>query len=378
MISRTGQRIAPPRSVITAARSLLVGILAGALLPATSAYAAHKLSRDESRTIDVHRETGLLVKNSRGKTLIVGKRGTSELVIRASKFVRAESEQSANERMENLTFLVDTDGRRITITTEYPNRAEEEGSFWSFLRGIRYKAVIDYTIEVPSGFDVEVSSASGDVQITSIDGNCAVYGSSGDVLLKNIGGGAFVEVSSGDVQMTDVSGQIQVQSSSGDAMIRDAGSSIKLVATSGDMEAYKVVGSANVELASGNFTLDGCDGDVTSRTASGNAVLKDVLGSVRAFAGSGDVTMNIFPVGDKQFLVNTASGDVSVVFATPERYGFKLDVSTASGSIEGDLDIRLDKVSRRVLRGVVGTGDARLVIETGSGNIVVRQAGISR
>ena len=161
-------------------------------------------------------------------------------------------------------------------------------------------------------------------------------------------------------------------------MIRDAGSSIKLVATSGDMEAYKVVGSANVELASGNFTLDGCDGDVTSRTASGNAVLKDVLGSVRAFAGSGDVTMNIFPVGDKQFLVNTASGDVSVVFATPERYGFKLDVSTASGSIEGDLDIRLDKVSRRVLRGVVGTGDARLVIETGSGNIVVRQAGISR
>lgn len=358
---------------------VFVGALVGVLLPAVSVYAgSHKLTRDETRRIQVTSETGLLVNNSRGKTLVVGKRGTSEVIIRATKFVHAESEQSAVEWMDDLTFRVDTDGERIAITTKYPGRAEREGSFWAFLRGIRYRAAVEYTIEVPGGFDVDVSSASGDAQITSIDGNCAVYGSSGDVLLKTIGGSAFVEVSSGDIEITGVQGDIQVQSSSGDALIRDAGGSINLVATSGDMEVYSAGGDATVELASGDFTLDGCQGNVVSRTASGNAVLKDVLGSVRAFAGSGDVRMNIFPVGDKEFLVNTASGDVNIVFATPERYGFRLDVSTASGSIEGDLDIRLDKVSRRVLRGVVGSGDGRLTIETASGDIVIQQARASR
>ncbi|MCK5408218.1 MAG: DUF4097 family beta strand repeat protein, partial [Candidatus Krumholzibacteria bacterium] len=100
---------------------------------------------------------------------------------------------------------------------------------------------------------------------------------------------------------------------------------------------------------------------------------RNVLGSVRAFASSGDVTMHIVPVGNKEFVVKTASGDVSVMFASADRYGFLLDVSTASGSIEGDLDIRLDKVSRRVLRGVVGTGECKLMIETASGNIIIQQ-----
>jgi DUF4097 and DUF4098 domain-containing protein YvlB len=165
-----------------------------------------------------------------------------------------------------------------------------------------------------------------------------------------------------------------VRSSSGDAMIRDTGGSISLMASSGDMEVYSVSGDAIVELASGDFVLDGCEGSVVTRTVSGNAVLKDVLGSVRAVAGSGDVQMSILPVGEKEFIVNTSSGDVNVVFATPERYGFLLDVSTASGSIEGDLDIHLDKVSRRVLRGVVGTGRSKLTIETASGDIVIQQA----
>jgi DUF4097 and DUF4098 domain-containing protein YvlB len=353
---------------------LLAGLVSG-LMPARTAQAgSYKLTEEDNRAVQVKHESKLYVKNSRGKTIIVGKKGADEISIRAVKFVRAKNYEAAQEWIKDLTFQVESDGEQVSIITHYPGRTGGQESFWAFLRGIRYKASVEYTIEVPSRFDTEVSSASGDVQVTSLDGGCSVFGSSGDVFLRTIGGAAFVEVSSGDVEVLGVRGNLEVRSSSGDAMIRDTGGSISLMASSGDMEVYSVSGDAIVELASGDFVLDGCEGSVVTRTVSGNAVLKDVLGSVRAVAGSGDVQMSILPVGEKEFIVNTSSGDVNVVFATPERYGFLLDVSTASGSIEGDLDIHLDKVSRRVLRGVVGTGRSKLTIETASGDIVIQQA----
>ena len=377
MVSRTGHKLPTAHAAPVAVGFVfasMVGLAAELSLPPAARAGSYELTEEQSQTVPVAEEFKIYVKNSRGKTLIVGKKDADAITIRAEKFVRAKNYEAAQEWMEDLTFRVDSDGRQISIVTHYPGRTGGEENFWRFLRGIRYKASIEYTIEVPSRFSAEVSSTSGDVQVTSVEGECAVYGSSGDVFLKTIGGNAFVGVSSGDVEIRGVQGDIQLRSSSGDAMIRDAGGSINLAASSGDMEVYGVSGDATVELASGDFVIDGCEGDVVSRTVSGNAILKDVLGSVRAVAGSGDVSMNILPVGEKEFRVNTSSGDVSVVFATPERYGFLLDVSTASGSIEGDLDIQLDKVSRRVLRGVVGSGKGTLTIETASGNIVIQQA----
>jgi len=369
MFSCTGNKL--PKELGFALAGL-IGV-GSAAAPATMVYAGgHKQMSEEARTIPVQRETKLYVKNSRGKTIVVGKRGAQAVTIRAEKYVRAKNEESASEWMEQLTFQSQSDGDQVSIIAHYPSGAEE--SFWAFLSGMRYKALIEFTIEVPSGFDVEVSSGSGDVQVTSIEGGCGVYGSSGDVFLKSVGGGVFVEVSSGDVEVVEVAGDVRILSSSGDATIRGAGRSVHLVASSGDMEAHQVNGDATVELDSGDFVIRGCKGNVESHTASGNATMKGVLGSVRAIASSGDVSLDVFPVGDKEFLVNTASGDVNVMFATPANYGFMLDVSTASGSIEGDLDIRLDKVSRRVLRGVVGSGQGRMTIETASGNIVIYQS----
>jgi len=343
------------------------------VLPADSAHAGgHKLTKEESTTVPVDGATRLYIKNPRGKTIVVGKKHATGVSIHAEKFVQAKDADAAEEWMEKLTFRVDTDGKQISLITNYPSGNEE--SFWAFLWGMRYKAAVRYTIEVPSTFGVEVSSASGDVQVTSVDGKCSVYGSSGEVFLKAIGGNVLVEVSSGDVEIMEVRADVELRSSSGDAVIRGAGGSISVSAASGDMEVHSVTGNARVELVSGDILIQGCDGDVESRTASGNAVLRHVLGSVHAVASSGDVTMDILPIDEKEFVVSTSSGDVSIVFETPESYGFLLDVSTSSGSIEGDLDIRLDKVSRRVLRGVVGNGNGKLLIETASGNIVIQQA----
>lgn len=375
VLVRTGRRLRDAHTAQAAVGLAFAGGLAVALFGAQPAKAgSHELTEQKNQVIPVTTESRLHIKNSRGKSFIVGKKGATEVAIRAEKLVRAKNGEAAKAAMEELRFTVDSDGEQLSIVTHYSGQTGEDASFWEFLRGLQCTAQIDYTIEVPSRLEVEVTSTSGDVQVTSIEGRCTVEGSSGDVLLKSIGGSAVVEVSSGDVEVQDVAGDVRVRLSSGDVVIRDAGGSLGLAATSGDVNVWRVTGDTEVELASGDCVIDGANGSVALHIASGDATLVGVLGSVWATGGSGDVTMDILPVGDKEFVVNTSSGDVHVAFATPESYGFALDVSTASGSIEGDLDIRLEKVSRRMLRGVVGNGESRLRIETASGNVIIQRA----
>jgi hypothetical protein len=356
-----------------AAAVLTIATVLAAVLPARPAEAgSHKLTEEDNRTVPVTTERALYIKNSRGKTIVVGKADAGEVSVRALKIVRAGSEDAARDWMDELGYQVHSDGKQISITAEHPKRIGLDSSIWALIRGIKYKAQIEFTIEVPSRFDVAIASSSGDVQVTSLDGSAQVYGSSGDVFLKGIGGNATVEVSSGDAEIVDVQGDIRLRSSSGDTVVRDAGGSINVEATSGDVQAYGVSGNAEIALASGDYLLERCTGDVVTRTASGDGVLKEVTGSVRAVAGSGNVDMDIKPEKTNEYVVHTSSGDVRVVFDPSTGYGFHLDVSTASGSIQGDL--QLETVSRRLLRGVVGDGKGRLSIETSSGDVVVRQA----
>jgi DUF4097 and DUF4098 domain-containing protein YvlB len=346
------------------------GLALGPVTAGPALAGSYTMTEEQKQVIPVAQETKLIVKNTRGKSFVVGKKEAREVTIRAEKLVRAKDSDAAKASMKELEFTVETNGHEILIVSRYPGHKDEDGNFWGFLRGLKYTAEIDYTIEVPSRLEVQISSTSGDVQVTSVENGCVVEGSSGDVLLKSIGGDAVVEVSSGDVEILEA-GDVRVRMSSGDAVVRDARGSLDLAATSGDVQAVGIAGDAAIELSAGDCVIERCAGSVTIRTASGDATLVDVSGSVWTTAGSGDVAMNISPVGSKEFVVNTASGNVIVSFDTPDRYGFALDVSTASGSIEGDMDIRVEKVSRRILRGVVGNGQSKVKIETASGNIVI-------
>lgn len=351
----------------------IIACLAAALLTATATAGAHEMTSEEQRTVPTDGLARIYVKNARGKTIILGRQHANEITIQADRFVRARSRSTAEKWMSELTFEVTREGDELSIESRYPEEVDRSGSVWSLFQSFRYRAYLDYTIEVPAAFGAKVSSASGDVQITSLGGDTEVFGSSGDVFLKDLGGDAFVEMSSGDVEIHHVTGAVTLRLSSGDALVRDVGDRLDLRATSGDVEVYDVGRSADIELASGDFLLQGCNGDVRAKTSSGDGTISRVGGSVSAVAASGDLYISILPVGDKEFRVHTASGDVNLTFETPEAYGFLLDVSTASGSIEGDLDIALDEVSRRVLRGVVGTGVGRVLIETASGDIRIQE-----
>jgi DUF4097 and DUF4098 domain-containing protein YvlB len=334
------------------------------------------LQEEETRKVKVGSESRISVKNARGKTIIVGRRDARDVEIRFAKFVRAKDEDTARRWMEKLSYTVQTDGAEISVVLSQPDKTVDTGNLWSLIQRIKDRAYIDCTIEVPVAFGAEVSATSGDVQISSIEGSVGLFGSSGDVLLRTIGGGATVELSSGDVDAEGIGGDFALRMSSGDAVVRKVGGSASVRGTSGDVEIYDATGDITVELSSGDLLVQGCRGGVTAETHMGDIRISEAAGAVRASTTSGDIHAGVVFNGATVHSFESSSGDVFVSFPKTVGNGFVLDVSTNTGSIEGNLEIKLDEISRQTLKGVVGAGKGRLDIETASGDIRINQVGI--
>lgn len=342
-------------------------------LAAGSVLAGTSKDEEETRVVSVTSQTRIYVENTRGKTVIVGRKDTDAVRIRILKVVRARDDKTAAQWMADLQYSVESDSDRVSVVTRHPRKTEESWNLWTALRRIKDKAYIDYTIEVPAAFDARVSTTSGDVKITSLGGGVQLFGSSGDVFLKEIGGKVFIELSSGRVEVQNAGNDLYLRMSSGGAIVQDVAGSVSIQGTSGDVDIDGVGGGANIELSSGDVILKSCRGAVSVTSQSGDIEILEAGGPVKARATSGDVTLAVTRMGAAEYVLQTSSGDVEIAFRDPDRYGFLIDVETGSGTIEGDLDIRLDEVSRKSLKGTVGKGEGRLRVETASGDIRINQ-----
>lgn len=336
-----------------------------------------EVSRDEqtTRVVKVTTETRIYVENSRGKTIIVGRKDADEVKVRIDKVVRAGDDETADRWMEELRYAVETDGERVSVVTRHPESEGGRRSLWNIFRRIKDRAYIDYTIEVPASFAAKLSTTSGDVKVSWLEGEVKLFGSSSDVFLKGVGGRVFTELSSGRVEADDLGGELYVRMSSGGVAARNVAGLVSVRGTSGDAELENVGGDVDIELSTGDVVLGVCRKNVNVRTQGGDIRIEEAAGSIKAAAASGDIEATITPVGDRDYVFETSSGDIDVAFHAAPGYGFTLEVNTGSGAIEGDLDVQLDEISRKTLKGKAGQGSGRLRIETASGDIRIIQKG---
>jgi DUF4097 and DUF4098 domain-containing protein YvlB len=179
------------------------------------------------------------------------------------------------------------EGHEVTVVVE------DRGLFKRFRGEVRAR------VSAPPGADVEVSTASADVEGRGDFGALEVNTASGDVGFDQVGGEAQVNSASGDVKISRVQGALTVNTASG------------------DLEVGYVGGNGKVRSASGDVSIDEADASLKIQTASGD--LK--AGSVR----EGDV------------ILQTASGDIEVGV----KRGSKLwiDARSMSGDTSSDLEV---------------------------------------
>jgi len=166
-----------------------------------------------------------------------------------------------------------------------------------------------------------------------IGAHVSIETASGDVVIKSLAGPARVDSSSGDVECKDIGGEVHVHSSSGDVTLDGIGSSVDAYASSGDIVAHRLQADANLVASSGSVTAE------FSRFDSVHAVR-----------------------------LESSSGDISLV--VPRGVGFKIDATTASGSIDSNLHLPIhDRDSGADVTAQVGDGLASVPLRATSGDI---------
>jgi hypothetical protein len=365
-IKRKHKRLKLSIACLVAVATLLIWVS-----PSSAGTSTVKKSEEKTQEVSLDGQKIIFVKNAKGTTKIIGKPDRKTIFIKAIKMVKADSEEDARALLDELTFTVKRTDSRISVITEYPEKSATKKGLLNFLTRLKRSAYVNYYIEVPAAMSGEVSSASGDVGVAMLEGGAKVNCASGDVHVSAIGGDVLIELASGDVHVEDVGGALTVTTASGDAELLKIGRNLSVCAASGDVHAIEIGGDAEVSMVSGDLVLKGCKGSVVAGSSSGDLILLGIDGNITASASSGDITVTILPDSDKEFNLNTASGDIEVSYYTPDDYGFLLEISTGGGSISGDMAIKMEKISRKYLKGVVGSGKAVVKVSTASGDVEI-------
>ena len=213
------------------------------------------------------------------------------------------------------------------------------------------EAWADLTIAVPRGQKLALHLLAGEATVANVDGDLLVDVASAEVSTERTRGRLVVDAGSG---------RVRVDGAEGDLLI-DAGS--------GATELRGVKGSeVRVDAGSGSVTLDDVDAPtVNVDVGSGRARLSRVRArDLRLDSGSGSVDVGLLS-DVENVRIDTGSG--SVTLRLPESLGAELDVDAGSGGISTDVPVTVTRRERDRLRGRIGDGRGRIVIDAGSGGV---------
>lgn len=170
----------------------------------------------------------------------------------------------------------------------------------------------------------------------------------------------------GDLVLDTASGGIEVEQHEGD-LVCDTGS--------GSVRVRGLIGSRlEVDTGSGSVAVERVETEYLSvDTGSGSVEATQVkAGGALIDTGSGSVTFELLRAGKGKYVVDTGSGAVDLVL--PRDLSAELEVDTGSGGIDHDFGPQTLKVNERDhLEARLGGGAARIVVDTGSGGVKIKQ-----
>jgi len=132
----------------------------------------------------------------------------------------------------------------------------------------------------------------------------------------------------------------------------------------GEILANGLEADLNLDTNSGPISVENLEGDLLADTGSGRVAALNIEGDVNIDTGSGRVQVS--HCRGSEVLVDTGSGSVEVEMVSCEY----LLVDTGSGGVTVDFPgVDVGRKKRDELRFTIGDGDARVVLDTGSGGI---------
>jgi DUF4097 and DUF4098 domain-containing protein YvlB len=288
-----------------------------------------------SRKIRVGRDGRISLSNISG-TITVTTASGDEMSIDAVKHGRGDRRD-----LDRARVVIDERPGRVEIRTEYDR---------AFFRNDDVS--VDYTVVVPAGVSLDVSSVSGRIRVDGVKGPMHVNSVSGSITSSSTPKLEAVRTVSGDVEVSGISHD----------------------------------GTLSISSVSGNLDITGLKArSVDINTVSGEIHLRDAACerlAARGLSGNFEYAGTLAKNG--RYEVNSHSGNVR--FTLADNTGFELNASSFSGSVRSDYqmtaggerntDIRRGRGPGRgprneSMQATFGDGSASLNLHTFSGSITI-------
>jgi DUF4097 and DUF4098 domain-containing protein YvlB len=248
------------------------------------------------------REVLVFVHNDVGLTVVTAHSGD------ASHVVLSAETPGGKELVERATVECRTHGGRDVVVVKVPR-----------VHGMKFirRNGVTVRVDVPQGSDVRVVSASADVELNGSLGR------------------ANVKTASGALTADDLA-ELRAKSASGGVDVGTVDGALRVQSASGDLRCVRVVGPVSVTTASGDVEVGTAAGEIDIRATSGDVRLGDVSGNVRVVAVSGRV--QVLSVTEGSMHARSVSGKIEVGVARGAT--LSVDAESMSGRVHSDIPLQ--------------------------------------
>jgi DUF4097 and DUF4098 domain-containing protein YvlB len=200
---------------------------------------------------------------------------------------------------------------------------------------------VDYEITVPVSMSVDLSGTYTSIEVQGVQGEVAAETVKGDVIVNGGSGRIRLESVEGKIVLTNARGRVDASTVNQGVHLTD------------------VIGDLTVETVNGAIVLERVQaGAVDAATVNGTIVYD---GTIR---DGGD------------YVLSTHNGGIWVV--VPNSANATVSVSTFNGKLDTSFNVNVKEASnRRRMSFVVGSGSAKLDLETFGGDVRLRRPGES-
>ncbi len=185
-----------------------------------------------------------------------------------------------------------------------------------------------------------------------------------------------VEVVSADITVRDTTGTCALKSVSGDILVTGSTSQVDARAISGEVEVRAARAPVRAKSVSGDVIIDGVEGSVEGSSVSGSIQVKGTaISRADLAATSGSIRLEASLLPGARIEAKSVSGDITLVLPPDTVANF--EVTSFSGGIRNDFGPEATRVSQytseRELTFSTGSGGARIVLKSFSGNVALQK-----
>jgi len=298
-----------------------------------------------TKTFEVKPGGTLTMKVDRG-SIHINTSASDKVDVRVVRDVKRVSDSKAKEIIEQHKIDMSENAGTVLISAENPQKNKFLG------KNPFNNLQVDYTISVPSKFNLDLRTAGGNIDIADLEGTVDARTAGGNLKLGSIAGPINAQTSGGNITLQAAKGNADVHTSGGDLRIGNV---------DGDLVA---------KTSGGSIQLEKIKGRVDAQTSGGDVHVKEAYGPVMARTSGGNVsaTLNEQPKGD--CALKTSGGNVSLII--PEKLALDVKASTSGGSIHSDFPGDMNK-SKTKLTAQLNGGGPEMVLETSGGNVNIRK-----